>query len=174
MAFGCATPPTMFHPCVASRYEPDRVYTPQVGTRGCARATPGVLNAVAATKLTNAQAKSKELVMLLTNFIFISLISFYLRLLFWPSLAPRREKSFLAVRRCTERKPARGYDEMSELPQTKGNKGREVSIWFRRSKESLCSLCCLLLAAKDHRARHRQHTRARASPQTEKQSAATQ
>src|SRR6266480_5173411 len=77
MAFGCATPPTMFHPCVANRYEPDRVYTPQGGTRGCARATPGVLNAIAATKLTNAQAKSKELVKLLTNFIFISLISFY-------------------------------------------------------------------------------------------------
>jgi hypothetical protein len=29
---------------------------------------------------------------------------------------------------------------MSELPQTKGNKGKEVSVWFRRSKESLCFL----------------------------------
>ena len=32
---------------------------------------------------------------------------------------------------------------MSELRQTKGNKEREVSVWFRRSKESLCFLCCL-------------------------------
>src|SRR5438046_7494222 len=74
MAFGCATPPTMFHPCVANRYEPDRVHTPQGGAKGCARATPGAPNAVAATKLTNAQAKRKELVKLLTNFIFISVV----------------------------------------------------------------------------------------------------
>ena len=39
---------------------------------------PGVLNIIAATRTTNPQAKSKELTMLLTNFSFISLISFYL------------------------------------------------------------------------------------------------
>jgi hypothetical protein len=94
------------------------VYTPQGGTRGCARATPGVLNAVAATKLTNAQAKSKELVMLLTNFIFISLISFYLSLLFWPSMALHREESFLAVHRSTERKQGGGYAENAETLRT--------------------------------------------------------
>jgi hypothetical protein len=94
------------------------VYTPQGGTRGCARATPGVLNAVAATKLTNAQAKSKELVLLLTNFIFISLISFYLSLLFWPSLAAHREESFLAVHWSTERKEGGGYAENAETLRT--------------------------------------------------------
>src|SRR6266545_4150241 len=76
MAFGCATPPTMFHPCVANRYEPHRVYTPQGGNRVpprvCARAVPGVLNViVAATKPTNAHAKSEEAIMFLTNFAFM-------------------------------------------------------------------------------------------------------
>ncbi len=35
--------------------------------------------------------------MRLTNFIFISLISFYLVFLFWPSLISHRENSFPAV-----------------------------------------------------------------------------
>src|SRR4029453_4626235 len=30
-------------------------------------------------------------------------------LLFWPSLTPRHEKSFLAVHSCTRENPARGY-----------------------------------------------------------------
>src|SRR6266568_4516207 len=179
MAFGCATPPTMFHPCVANRYEPHRVYTPQGGNRVpprvCARAVPGVLNViVAATKPTNAHAKSEEAIMFVTNFVFMIVFLSNFLFGFWPSLASHRGRSFPAVHRRTERKAARGYGEMSELRQTKGNKEREVSVWFRRSKESLCFLCCLLLAEKYHRARNRQHTRAGASPQTEKQSAATQ
>ena len=53
--------------------------------------------AVAVTMGSNAQAKSKEVIMLLTNFIFMSLLSFYFFLLFWPSVTPRREESFSAV-----------------------------------------------------------------------------
>ena len=82
MAFGCATPPTMFHPCVAKRYEPLSVYRPQGCGPSDARAVPDVPSAMAATKLINAHAKSKELVMLLTSFVFIIVVSFFLSLLF--------------------------------------------------------------------------------------------
>src|SRR5437867_12306625 len=85
MAFGCATPPTMFHPCVANRYEPCRVCTPQGGTRVCprvcARATPGVLNvAAAATRLTNAHAKSEEAIIGFINLVFIGVFLSFLGL----------------------------------------------------------------------------------------------
>jgi hypothetical protein len=78
MAFGTATPLTMFHPCVAKRYEPLSVYTPQGCGPSAARAVPDVPSAIAATRLTNAHPKSKEAITRLTNFIFISLISFCL------------------------------------------------------------------------------------------------
>jgi hypothetical protein len=45
------------------------------GGRG-AWAKPDVLNVVAAMRLTNAHAKSEQLVIRLINFVFISLISF--------------------------------------------------------------------------------------------------
>src|SRR4029450_10883397 len=44
-------------------------------------------------------------------------------LLFWPSLASHRGKSFLAVHRSTERKPVRGYAE---------NAGRSKRSFTRR------------------------------------------
>src|SRR5439155_3178843 len=61
--------------------------------------------------------------------------------LFWPSLISHRENSFRAVHRCTERKAARGYDEMSELLEPKETKDKEDSSWFPTSeRQSLFSL----------------------------------
>jgi len=52
------------------------MYTPHGCGPSAARAVPDVPSAMAATKLTNAHAKSKELVMLLTSFVFIIVVSF--------------------------------------------------------------------------------------------------
>ena len=61
MAFGCATPPTMFHPCVANRYEPaQRVHAASYADRGRPARTLGRASAIAATRLTNAHAKSER------------------------------------------------------------------------------------------------------------------
>src|SRR4030095_7601606 len=55
-------------------------------------------------------------------------------LLFWPSLASHRGKSFLAVHRSTERKPVRGYAE---------NAGRSKSGFTRRAGTSqITRKCC--------------------------------
>ena len=112
MAFGTATPPTMFHPCALKMYDPRSVCRLQPGEAACARATPGVLNVIAAMRLTNTHAKNEQLVILLINFVFMSLISFYLSFLvlafFDSSLLPpssthsrgygrAKELSFLAV-----------------------------------------------------------------------------
>jgi hypothetical protein len=65
-----------------------------------------VLCAIAATKLTSAHANSEKLAIILISFVFIVIVSFlFMFFLFWPSLAAHREESFLAVHRCTERKP---------------------------------------------------------------------
>jgi len=58
------------------------VYAPQLATPLSARAVPDVPSAIAATRLTNAHAKSEQLAMLLTNFVFIVVVSFFLSLLF--------------------------------------------------------------------------------------------
>ena len=42
-----------------------------------ASAVPDVLCAIAATRLTNAHANSKEIVMILISFVFIVIVSFY-------------------------------------------------------------------------------------------------
>ena len=50
---------------------------------------------MAAPRVTNADAKNKELIVLLTNFVFISvifLLSFDFLFLFWPSLISRYAK----------------------------------------------------------------------------------
>jgi hypothetical protein len=60
----------MFHPCVANRYEPCRVYTPQLGMPLSARVVLDVITT--ATKLTNAHAKSEEAIVVLINLVFIS------------------------------------------------------------------------------------------------------
>jgi hypothetical protein len=53
------------------------MYTPQGCGPSAARAVSDVPTAIAATRLTNAHAKSEQLVMLLTNFVFISVIFFF-------------------------------------------------------------------------------------------------
>jgi hypothetical protein len=56
------------------------------------------------------------------------LIQFFL-LLFWPCLAPRREKLFQAVHWSTERKRARGYAESrSNDPGLRGCHGYEQNL----------------------------------------------
>jgi hypothetical protein len=47
---------------------------------------PALPSVAAAMRLTNAQAKSEQLVTRLTNFVFICIISFFL---FWPSVTSR-------------------------------------------------------------------------------------
>jgi H+/gluconate symporter-like permease len=74
------------------------MYTPHGCGPSAARAVSDVPSAIAATRLTNAHAKSEQLAMLLTSFVFIVVVSFSLSFfLFWPSLASHREKSCLAV-----------------------------------------------------------------------------
>ena len=88
----------MFHPCVANRYEPRRVCASQRGIPLSARAIFEVPCAIAVTRVANAQAKSKEAIILLVSFVFIvscPFLNFFL--LFRPSLPPHREESFLAV-----------------------------------------------------------------------------
>jgi hypothetical protein len=76
-----------------------------------ARAVADVPGAIVAAKHTKAQAKARELIIIFVKFVFIVVVSFYLRFLFWPSVALHREELFLAVHRSTERKSARGYAE---------------------------------------------------------------
>ena len=54
------------------------MYTPHGCGPSAARAVSDVPSAIAATRLTNAHAKSEQLAMLLTSFVFIVLVSFYL------------------------------------------------------------------------------------------------
>src|SRR5437016_8854805 len=109
MAFGTATPPTIFQPCVANRYEPRRVYTPQLAPRLSARAMPGVPIAIATIRPTTAHAKRKQVVMFLTNFVFISVISFScfgllwlptVRSQFWPFADVQNGKRCEVTQKC--------------------------------------------------------------------------
>src|SRR5207244_2781582 len=77
MAFGCAIPPTMFHPCAVNTHEPCRVYSPQPSARPSASAALDVPSAIAATRLTSAHANSEQLVIILTSFVFIVIVSFH-------------------------------------------------------------------------------------------------
>ena len=53
------------------------MYTPHGCGPSAARAVSDVPTAIAATRLTNAHVKSEQLVMLLSNFVFISVIFFH-------------------------------------------------------------------------------------------------
>jgi hypothetical protein len=77
-----------------------------------ARAVVDVPGTIVAAKQTNAQARARELIIVLVNFVFIVVVSFCLSFLVWPSVALHREELFLAVHRSTERKSARGYDQV--------------------------------------------------------------
>src|SRR6266480_4546460 len=77
--------------------------------------------------VSDAQATTKGAIMFLTNFIFISVISFHCFGLPWlptvpPSFRTRglrraRRRSFLAVHRSTERKAVRGYAKRFRQPR---------------------------------------------------------
>jgi len=58
---------------------------------GCraACAVRGVPSVIAATKLTNAQVKAKELIMIFVNFVFIVVVSFCLSFVVLAFLIPR-------------------------------------------------------------------------------------
>jgi hypothetical protein len=61
----------MFHPCVANRYEACRVYTPQLDPSLSARAVADVI--ATAASVTNENANSREHIVVLINFVFISI-----------------------------------------------------------------------------------------------------
>jgi hypothetical protein len=74
-----------------------------------------VPSTIAATRLTNAHAKSEQLAMLLTSFVFIVVVSFCLSFfLFWPSLASHCGRSYLAVHSGTPQNPLVRYAESWE------------------------------------------------------------
>ncbi len=120
-AIGWAAPSTMSNPCGLNTYEPRSVFGPQTLCQSrSARAVPEIAIVIARpSRLASELAEVRVPIIL-----FISLFIFWFSFGFaWfrPVLTPRREKSCLAVHRCTERKPTRGYDETWELFQTKGN-----------------------------------------------------
>jgi hypothetical protein len=69
-----------------------------------ARAVVDVPGTIVAAKQTNAQARARELIIVLVNFVFIVVVSFCLSFLVWPSVALHREELFLAVHQSTELK----------------------------------------------------------------------
>ncbi|PYL80277.1 MAG: hypothetical protein DMF23_16360 [Verrucomicrobia bacterium] len=62
-----------------------------------ARAVAGVPSVIVTAKHTNAQAKARELITIFVNFVFIVVFSFCFSVVVLAFLAPRREKSFLAL-----------------------------------------------------------------------------
>src|SRR5437899_11061 len=69
MAFGTATPPTMFHPCVANRYEPRSMCASQVCAEEPACVVPDMPNAIAAT--------TRPRIIVFLSLVFIAAISFF-------------------------------------------------------------------------------------------------
>src|SRR6266404_9099986 len=79
MAFGTWFPPKFSYPSKVHKYRPCSVCTLQdCGNRAVARAVLDVPSAIAATRQPNAQVKARELIIVLVNFGFIVIISFYL------------------------------------------------------------------------------------------------
>src|ERR1700733_15752593 len=121
MAFGCATPPTMLYPCVANRYRPRRVRTPQVFPSSWARAVPKVPKVIAAaTRLTNAHPKSEEPITGFINLVLIVVSSFLLVLMF----------SFFSFHHCFD-----------------GSVGFSGKSFFSNGAEKLALFPCCILSA---------------------------
>src|SRR6266403_5477237 len=78
-AFGTRFPPKFAYPSKVHKYRPCSVCVLQgCGNRAVARAVLDVPSAIAATRQPNAQVKARELIIVLVNFGFIVIISFYL------------------------------------------------------------------------------------------------
>jgi hypothetical protein len=75
-AFGTGFPPKFWYPSKVHRYKPFNVPKLQTCASAAARAVAGVLDAIAATKHRDAQAKAKELIIIFVNFVFIVVVSF--------------------------------------------------------------------------------------------------
>jgi hypothetical protein len=140
MAFGTKFPPKFSYPSKVHRYKPLSI--PALQT--CAGAGPAVADvprpsAIATAKHTNAQAKARELIIVLVNFVFIVLVSFCLSFLVVlaflistvpPSFRTRglwraKEKSFPAVHRSTWQDLAARYAEKTETLRA-SDKGRPI------------------------------------------------
>ena len=121
MAFGTKFSPNFAYPSKLHRYKPLSMRASQCAS-AAARAVVVVPGTIVAAKHTNAQATARELIIVFVNFVFIVVVSFCLSFLVWPSVALHREELFLAVHQSTELKSVRGYDQVWEFFQTKGNK----------------------------------------------------
>src|SRR4029450_6168045 len=86
MAFGTRFPPTFWDPSKVDRYKPLSMPTWQFRASASDRGVADVSSGIAATKQPDAQAKARELIIVLVNFVFIVIVSLSL---FWPSLASR-------------------------------------------------------------------------------------
>src|SRR6266404_1394637 len=144
IAFGCAMPPTMFHPCAANRYEWCSICALQLCGALSARATPDMPSAIAATKMTDAHANSKELVMRLTSFIFISVSFFCFSFLV---LAFFDFSSGGVISGCSPEYRTEISARLLGIRETFSNQGKqrqERRYLVTTSESRLCSLCCLL------------------------------
>src|SRR5436190_2589515 len=77
-AFGTRFPPKFAYPSKVHRYKPLSMSTLQ-GLSAAARAVADVPGAIVAAKHTKAQAKARELIIIFVKFVFIVVVSFYLR-----------------------------------------------------------------------------------------------
>src|SRR6266498_3044882 len=94
MAFGTRFPSKFWYPSQLDRYKPLSMPTLQPRASTSARTVAGVPCAIAVTRVINAHANTNEAIALLTNFLFITVISFHCFGLSWLLVI---EKSFLAV-----------------------------------------------------------------------------
>src|SRR5947207_12030491 len=108
MAFGTRSPPTFWYPSKVTRYKPLSMPTLHC-LSAAARAVADVPGAIVAAKHTNAQAKARELIIILVNFVFIVVVSFCLSFFVLAFVALHREELFPAVHRSTEWKPVGCY-----------------------------------------------------------------
>src|SRR6266436_302077 len=75
---GTRVPPKSEYASKVHIYEPLGMPMLQTCASGADRAVPGVPTAITATRLTNAQVKARELIMIFVNFVFIVVLSFRL------------------------------------------------------------------------------------------------
>src|SRR5262249_14924109 len=90
-AFGTKFPLKFWYPSKLHTYKPLSISTLQPRASAAARAVADVpgTNAIAAARHTDAQAKARELIIVLVNFVFILIVSFCFKFFvvlafFWP------------------------------------------------------------------------------------------